>query len=64
MIYDCFRVTGTGLSISDFSDLMEVTLRRDSVQGFDTKWSEVILLMKKIPEDGIPDKLPSGPKDS
>ena len=37
MIYDNFRVTGKGESIWDFSDLMEVALRKENVQGFDTK---------------------------
>ena len=43
MIYDNFRVTGKGESIWDFSDLMEVALRKKNVQGFDTKRDEVLL---------------------
>ena len=53
MICDSFRITGTGESIWDFSDLMGISLRGDNVQGFETKWDEVFLSMKKIPEDGI-----------
>ena len=41
MIYEYFRITGTIESALDFSDLMNVTLRGDGVQGFDTKWDEV-----------------------
>ena len=37
MIYDYFRATGTGESILDFSDRMDVTLRGENVQGFDSK---------------------------
>ena len=45
MIYEHFRVTGTNECILDFSDFTSVTLRGDDVQGFDTKWDEVLLCM-------------------
>ena len=43
-----------GESIWDFY-LMGVTLWGDYVPGFGTKWDEVLLSGKKIPEDGILD---------
>ena len=49
MTYEHFRFTGTNESILDFSDLMNVTLRGDDVQGFDTKWNEVLESMKETP---------------
>ena len=51
MIYDYFRATGQ--SVLEFSDLMGMSLRGDNVQGFETTWDEVLLSMKKIPEDGV-----------
>ena len=47
MIYEHFRVTGTNESILDFSDLVSVTLRGDDVQGFDTKWDEALLSIRR-----------------
>ena len=43
-----FRITGTGESILDFCDLVGVSHRRHNVQGFDTKWDEVLLSMKNF----------------
>ena len=41
-IYDHFWVRGTHESILDFTDLMSVSLRGDDVQGFHTRWDEVL----------------------
>ena len=46
-------ITGTSDSIWDFSDLMRIPLRGDSVQGFNSKRDEVLQSMKKISENGI-----------
>ena len=53
MIYESFRVTGTHESILDFSDLTNVTLRGDDIQGFHTTWDEVLSSMKGTPQDHI-----------
>ena len=53
MIYAYFKVSGTSQAILDFTDLMEVTLQGDSVQGFDTKWDETLFSMNKIPDEEI-----------
>ena len=45
MINEHFSVTGNTESILDFLDFVSVTSRArgDDVQGFDTKWDEVLL---------------------
>ena len=37
MIYEHFRIAGTNESGLELSDLANITLREDDVQGFDTK---------------------------
>ena len=37
MIYDYFRITGTGESVLDFSGLMGISLRGDNFQEFEAK---------------------------
>ena len=49
MIYDYFGVTGTGESIFELPDLMNVSLRGVNVQEFNMEWSEVLLSMEKTP---------------
>ena len=46
-------MTGTDKSILDFIELMGVTLRGDDVQGFDTRWCEVLLSIKEMHEDNV-----------
>ena len=43
MIYEQFQVTGTHVAILDYSDLFSVLLHVEDVQGFDTRWDEVLL---------------------
>ena len=52
MIYDYLSITSRGDSIWDFCDLMGIIVLGNNVQGFDTKWDEVLLSTKKILEDG------------
>ena len=35
----------------DFNDLLRVQLKTDNVQGFDTKWGEVLVSMTKVPSE-------------
>ena len=53
MIYKCFGVIGTHESILDVTHLMEVTPRADDVQGVATRWHEVLLSMKEMPQDNV-----------
>ena len=57
MINENFRVTGTHVSINDFTDLINVTLRGDDVQGFHTRWDEVLPPIKEIPQDNVLESL-------
>ena len=54
MTHECSRVVAYPReSILDFSDLMNVTLREDDIQGFDARWDEVLTSRKETPEDHI-----------
>ena len=53
MIYKYFGVTGTHESILDVTHLMEVIPRADDVQGVATRWHEVLLSMKEMPQDNV-----------
>ena len=44
-------------TVLDYADLFSVTLHDDNVQGFDTRWDEVLLSMSKIPSDHILESL-------
>ena len=57
MINDYFRVTGAHDTVLYCADLFSVTLRDDNVQGFGTRWDEVLLSMSKIPSDDILESL-------
>ena len=57
MIYDYFRVTGAHDTVLDYADLFSVTLHDDNIQGFDTRWDEVLLSMSKVPSDDILESL-------
>ena len=37
MMYELFRIAGTNESVLEFVDLVNITLRGDDVQGFDSK---------------------------
>ena len=52
LIYDQFRVTGTDVSVENYTDLFTIVFRNDDIQEFDSKWDE-ILSMTKIPHDDI-----------
>ena len=53
MIYKYFGVIGTHESILGFTHLTEVTPRADDVQGVATRWHEVLLSMKEMPQDNV-----------
>ena len=53
MIYEHFRITATTESFLELSDPVSVTLRENDVQGFDTKWNEVLFSMREALKDDI-----------
>ena len=38
MIYDQFEISDSDGAVLDFSDLLEIELKNDNVQSFDTGW--------------------------
>ena len=52
LIYEQFRVTGTG-SVENYTDLFTIVVRNDDVQEFDSKWDGILLSMTKNPHDDI-----------
>ena len=46
-------VTGAHEPILDFCDLMSVTLRGDDVEGFDTRWDEVLSSTEDVPSHNV-----------
>ena len=53
MIYGYFKICGTSEALLDDNDLLRVQFKNDNVQGFDTKWDEVLLSMTKGPGEDI-----------
>ena len=51
VIHEYIWVMATHESILDDTDLMNVTLRGNDVQGFDSTWDEVLLSIKETPQD-------------
>ena len=47
--FNHFKISGTGETLNDFDDLLRVQLKKDKVQGFDTKWDKVLLSISKVP---------------
>ena len=57
LIYDHFRVTGANDSVENYADLFTISLRKDDIQEFDSKWDGILLSMTKIPLDDILEEL-------
>ena len=57
LIYEYFLVTRTHEAALDFSDLFSITQRGDDVEGFDTRWDEVLLSTHEVPSDAILESL-------
>ena len=53
MNHEYFLVTGAHEPILDFCDLMSVTLRGDDVEGFDTRWDEVLSSTEDVPSHNV-----------
>ena len=53
LVYDHFRVTGSHVSVKNYTDLFTIVLRNDDIQEFDSKWDGILLGMTKIPPDDI-----------
>ena len=52
-----FRGRSTHESIRHFTDSVNVTLRGDDMQGFDTKWDKVFLSIEEAPQVHIPESM-------
>ena len=50
MIHEHFRITGTSISVLDFSELSNITLRGEDVQEFDTQMGRSSLIKDDIQE--------------
>ena len=57
MIHEYFKVKGTQEAVLDYSDLFGMMLHDDDVQGFDTRWDEVLLSIRKVSPDDILESL-------
>ena len=57
LIYDHFRVTGSHDSVENYTDLSTIDLRNDDIQGFDSKWDEILLSMTQTPSNEILESL-------
>ena len=53
LIYEQFRVTGTDVSVENYTDLFSIVVRNDDIQEFDSKWDGILLSMTKIQYDDI-----------
>ena len=45
------------MALLDCSDLFSISFRGDDVQGFDTRWDEVSLLIHLVPSDDLLESL-------
>ena len=52
MIYDNFKVLDT----DDLNEILKIELKNDNVQSFNTRWDEIIIAMKKQPDDEMLEK--------
>ena len=50
IIYEYSRVTSAREAVPEHSDLFRITLHGDDVQEFDTRWDEVLLSIRQIPQ--------------
>ena len=56
-IYEYLRVTVSHASVENYADLFTISLRNDNIQGFHSKWDEILLSMTQIPSDDILESL-------
>ena len=54
MIGDNFKISGTSEALLDINDQLGVHVKDDNLQGFDTKWDEILFLsMTRVPDEDI-----------
>ena len=51
MIYEYSKVSDTVESVLDLNEIWKVELKSDIVQSIITRWDEIIIAMKKQPDD-------------
>ena len=61
MVHESFQVTSTHEAILDYPDLFGIIFHGDDVQGFDTRWDEVVSSIRKVLPDGILESLVKNP---
>ena len=57
MVNENFRVTGTLEAILDYADPFGQNFHCDDVQGFDTRWDEVLLSIREVHPNDILENL-------
>ena len=57
MVNENFRVTGTLEAILDYADPFGQNFHCDDVQGFDTRWDEVLLSIREVHPNDILESL-------
>ena len=55
MIYELLSITGAHDVVLDYTDLFSVALHGDDIQGFDTRWDQVLVSTSEVPNDKILD---------
>ena len=51
MMYEYFKVSDKDESVLDLNELLEVELKSDNVQSFNTRWDESIFAMEEQLEE-------------
>ena len=57
MIYEYFKVSDTDESVLHFNETLKVELKNDTVQSFNARWDEIIIAMKRQPDEEILDNI-------
>ena len=53
LIYDYFWDFGSHVSVENYADLFTISLRKDDIEEFNSKWDGIILSMTKIQQGDI-----------
>ena len=57
LIYSYLRVTRAHEAVPNYSDPFRITSRGDNIQESDTRWDEVVLSIRKVLPDDIPENV-------
>ena len=53
MIYGHFQSMGAYDAAKGLSDLFNISLQKDDVQDFDTRWDQILLRTSEMPPEGV-----------